>query len=117
MRFEDMLDPDRQAGVRAMQTFRWGIVAAAFGAAACTTAISGSADGISRLERAQQANPSSQAAVRNLGIAYFKATPPRLEQAATALRRAVTMDPKDGVAALYLGLTSEAQNNLPEARK
>ena len=100
-----------------MQTFRWAIVAAAFGASACTTAISGSADSISRLEQARQANPNSQAAARNLGIAYFKATPPRLEQAATALRQAVNLDPRDGVAALYLGLTAEAQNNLPEARK
>jgi TolB-like protein len=29
----------------------------------------------------------------------------------------VKMDPRDGLASLYLGLTSEAQNNLAEARK
>jgi tetratricopeptide (TPR) repeat protein len=100
-----------------MQTFRWAIVAAALGANACAGAISGSADSITRLEQARQANPNSQAAARNLGIAYFKASPPRLEQAATALRQALVMDPKDGVAALYLGLTAEAQNNLPEAKR
>src|SRR5215510_3040531 len=100
-----------------MQTFRWAIVAAALGVSACATAISGSADSITKLEQARKANPNSQTAARNLGIAYFRATPPRLEQAASALHQAVTMNPNDGVAALYLGLTAEAQNDLPQARK
>jgi tetratricopeptide (TPR) repeat protein len=100
-----------------MQTFRWAIVAAALGVSACATAISGSADSITKLEQARKSRPNSEVAVRNLGIAYFKATPPRLEQAATALRQATTMNPNDGVAALYLGLTAEAQNDFQQARK
>jgi tetratricopeptide (TPR) repeat protein len=99
-----------------MQTFRWAIFSAALGASACTSAISGSADGITRLEQSRTANPNSQTTVRNLGIAYFKASPPRLEQARVALQQAFTMNPRDGVAALYLGLTAEAQNDLRAAK-
>jgi tetratricopeptide (TPR) repeat protein len=80
----------------------------------CATAISGSADSITRLERARTNDPRSEAVQRSLGIAYFKAN--RLADARTALQQAVSMDSRDGVAALYLGLTAEAQNDLPGAR-
>ncbi|HEY9227425.1 MAG TPA: CsgG/HfaB family protein, partial [Gemmatimonadaceae bacterium] len=99
-----------------MQMFRWAVLAGALGASACSTAISGSADNITKLERARTTNPQSQAAARNLGIAYFKASPQRLADARTALQQATTMNPKDGVAALYLGLTAEAQNDLRAAK-
>src|SRR5262245_45863343 len=98
-----------------MRIARWTVLACAL-AAACAPAISGSADNIAKLERAKTANPSSQAAVRNLGIAYFKATPPRYNDARLALAQSVELDRKDGVAALYLGLTAEAQNDLPAAK-
>jgi tetratricopeptide (TPR) repeat protein len=84
-------------------------------ASACATAISGSAESITRLEAARSANPGSEEAVRNVGIAYFKAG--RYTEARTALQQAVSMNATDGVAALYLGLTAEAQNDLPAARK
>jgi tetratricopeptide (TPR) repeat protein len=100
-----------------MRIARWTILACAFSVGACATAISGSADNIARLEQAKAANPSSQAAARNLGIAYFKATPPRYNDARVSLAQAVELDPKDGVAALYLGLTAEAQNDLPAAQR
>lgn len=97
-----------------MRTLR---LAVACGAAlflgACATTISGSADSITRLEKARTAEPSSEAVQRTLGIAYFKAN--RYDDARTALRRATEMNDKDGVAALYLGLTAEAQNDLPGA--
>jgi tetratricopeptide (TPR) repeat protein len=80
----------------------------------CATAISGSADSVARLERARAADPQSEAVERSLGIAYFKAN--RLADARSALQKAVAMDNHDGVAALYLGLTAEAQNDLPGAR-
>ena len=99
-----------------MRMARWTVLAAALGVSACATAISGSADNIARLEQAKSANPNSEAAVRNLGIAYFKATPPRYNDARTALQQAASMDAKDGVTALYLGLTAEAQNDLPAAK-
>jgi len=100
-----------------MRIARWTILAAALAVSACATAISGSADSISKLEQAKAANPSSQAVARNLGIAYFKATPPRYNDARVALAQAVELNPKDGVAALYLGLTAEAQNDLPAAQR
>ncbi len=82
--------------------------------AACAQAISGSADSIARLERAHTSDPKSEAAMRSLGVAYFKAN--RYEDARALLQQAVSDAPKDGVAALYLGLTAEAQNDVPAAR-
>ena len=82
-------------------------------ACGCATAISGSADNITRLEQARASNPSAEVQ-RSLGIAYFKAN--RLADARATLQRAVSMAPSDGVAALYLGLTAEAQNDFPAAR-
>ncbi|HTE45077.1 MAG TPA: tetratricopeptide repeat protein [Gemmatimonadaceae bacterium] len=81
---------------------------------ACAPAISGSGDSISRLEQARTADPNSAAVQRSLGIAYFKAN--RYPDAKTALQKAVSMDANDGVAALYLGLNAEAQNDFPGAR-
>jgi len=81
---------------------------------ACAPAISGSAETITRLERARAADPKSEAVERSLGIAYFKAN--RYPEARAALQSANAADPNDGVAALYLGLTAEAQNDLPAAR-
>lgn len=81
---------------------------------ACAPAVQSSADAINRLEQDRAAHPTSEAAVRSLGIAYFKAN--RFADARPALQQAVTMDANDGVAALYLGLTAEAQNDLPAAK-
>ena len=81
---------------------------------ACAPAVSGNADNIATLEKARTENPKSEAALRSLGIAYFKAN--RYTEARAALSEAVKANPKDGVASLYLGLTAEAQNDLPAAR-
>ena len=81
---------------------------------ACATAISASGDNITRLERATAAKPESEAAQRSLGIAYFQAN--RFADARTALDKAAAMDPRDGVVALYRGLTAEAQNDIAGAR-
>lgn len=97
-----------------MKILRSLVAALAVLASACATTISGSAESITRLEQARTANPSSEEAARNLGIAYFKAG--RYPDARTALQQAVSMNANDGVAALYLGLTAEAQNDLPAAR-
>jgi tetratricopeptide (TPR) repeat protein len=89
-------------------------LAAASLSAACATAISGSAESISRLEQKHNADPQSEALQRSLGIAYYKAQ--RYADARSALEKATSMDSKDGVAALYLGLTAEAQKDLPAAQ-
>jgi TolB-like protein len=94
---------------------RPGFVLGALLAAGCATAISGSADSIARLEQERAADPKSEAVERSLGIAYFKAN--RFGDARTALQQATAMDARDGVAALYLGLTAEAQNDITGARK
>lgn len=84
-------------------------------AAACAPAISGSADSITRLEQARTNNPKSEPVQRSLGIAYFKAN--RYADAQSVLQSATAADPRDGVAALYLGLTDEAQNDYTGAQK
>jgi len=81
---------------------------------ACAPVVQSSADAINRLERERAANATSESAARSLGIAYFKAN--RLPEARSILEQATTMDEKDGVAALYLGLTAEAENDLPAAK-
>jgi tetratricopeptide (TPR) repeat protein len=97
-----------------MSSFRVATFALAAFAAGCATAISGSADSITKLEHARTADPRSEAVQRSLGIAYFKAN--RYADARSVLQQAAASDPKDGVAALYLGLTAEAQNDIPAAR-
>ncbi|HEY4158883.1 MAG TPA: tetratricopeptide repeat protein, partial [Polyangiaceae bacterium] len=83
-------------------------------ASACAPAISGSASDIARLEQARTASPKSEPAQRSLGIAYFKAN--RFADARAALEQAAALSPNDGVVALYLGLTAEAQKDYPAAR-
>jgi len=90
------------------------ILVAALAGAGCTTAISGRVENIARLERARAADPESPAVQRSLGIAYFSAK--RYDDARAALQHATSADPRDGVAALYLGLTAEAQRDLATAR-
>lgn len=100
-----------------LHTIRWR-AAALIGALAvsggCAPAIQNSAESIARLERTHTERPKSEPATRSLGIAYYKAN--RYDDARTMLAQATSMDPNDGVAALYLGMTAEAQNDLPTAR-
>jgi len=81
---------------------------------ACAATIASSADNIARLESASTNKPESEAAQRSLGIAYFQAN--RYADARSALDRASSMDPRDGVVALYRGLTAEAQDDVSTAR-
>lgn len=97
-----------------MRTVRLAMVAGVLVASGCAPAISGSAENVARLERAHTADPKSEDVERSLGIAYFKAK--RYADARSALQTASTMAPEDGVAALYLGLTAEAQDDLAAAR-
>ncbi len=99
-----------------MRSFRVALLlGASLSAVGCATTISGSAESITRLERARAADPRSPSAQRALGIAYFRAN--RYADARAALEQAASMDQRDGVAALYLGLTAEAQNDLTGAER
>lgn len=71
-------------------------------------------DPIPKLEAARAANPSSVAALRALGVAYYRAK--RYEDSRTVLDQARRLDPKDGVSALYAGLSAEALGDLTAAR-
>jgi tetratricopeptide (TPR) repeat protein len=72
-------------------------------------------DAVARLEREQRRTPTSAAVNRALGIAYFQLG--RYADARAALETAARLDPKDGTTSLYLGLTAEAQNDLPAAKR
>lgn len=93
---------------------RLAIAAAALAGAGCAPVISRSGDNIARLELERAADPASEAVQRSLGIAYFNAG--RYDDARAALQQATSADPRDGVAALYLGLTAEAQKDFAAAR-
>lgn len=71
-------------------------------------------DAIAKLERNRTANPSSVAALRALGVAYYKRQ--RFSDALTVLNAARRLDPKDGVSALYAGLSAEALEDFTSAK-
>jgi tetratricopeptide (TPR) repeat protein len=70
--------------------------------------------GIAKLEAARAARPNDAAVARSLGIAYYKAG--KFAEARPVLEQAVRLDPRDGAASLYLGLTAEQQKDLPAAK-
>lgn len=80
----------------------------------CASSGQMNATGVARLEKARAARPNDAAVARSLGIAYYKAG--KLADARTNLSQAVRLDPRDGSAALYLGLTAEKQNDIPAAK-
>ena len=72
------------------------------------------ADAINRLEQARARNPQNVAALRALGVAYFKAN--RFAEARTVLDQARQLDPRDGVSALYAGLSAERLQDFTGAK-
>jgi len=84
----------------------------ALSASGCASA--GSSSSLARLEAARTANPGSVAALRALGIAYYKDK--RYADARTVLDAARKLDPKDGVSALYAGLSAEALEDYTGAK-
>lgn len=70
--------------------------------------------GIAKLEAARAARPNDAAVARSLGIAYYKQG--KYAEARPVLEQAVRLDPRDGAASLYLGLTAEQQKDLPAAK-
>ena len=87
----------------------------ALSAAACATGGAGGPEAIARLERARSSNPRSEPVLRSLGIAYYKSG--NSKDARAVLEQATALDPRDGTAALYLGLAAEAQNDLATAQR
>jgi len=72
------------------------------------------ATGVARLERTRASRPNDPAVARSLGIAYYKAG--RFADARRQLDDAVRLDPRDGAATLYLGLTAERQGDIAAAK-
>ncbi len=58
--------------------------------------------------------PNDPAILRSLGIAHYKSN--RLADARARLEQSVRLDPRDGAAALYLGLTAEKQGDISAAK-
>ncbi len=69
---------------------------------------------LTKLEQVRTANPSSVAALRALGITYYKRQ--RFADARSVLDAARRLDPKDGVSALYAGLAAEALEDYSSAK-
>src|SRR2546423_10680365 len=92
-----------------------GFVAIVLGVAACATggASAGGPEAVARLERERASSPQSEPVLRSLGIAYYKSG--NLNGARTALEQARKLNPRDGTAALYIGLTAEGQNDFATA--
>lgn len=59
-------------------------------------------------------HPGDAAALTRLGVAYFRAQ--RYAEADSVLDSVVTRDPQNGIAAIYLGMTQEAQGDFARAR-
>ena len=73
-----------------------------------------SAEAVAKLEAKRDKNPNDFGALRSLGVAYFKNK--EYAKAQAVLVRAAQLKPKDGVAALYLGMSAEEQGDLIAAR-
>jgi len=87
----------------------------ALGGAACASGRASGPEAIARLERERSSNPRSEPVLRSLGIAYYKSG--NSKDARAVLEQAAALDPRDGTAALYLGLAAEAQNDLVAAQR
>lgn len=97
-----------------MRLFRLILVVGAASIAAVSTASAQNTKGITRLEAQRAQRPNDAAVARSLGIAYYKAG--KYTEARPVLEQAVRLDPRDGAASLYLGLTAEQQKDLPAAK-
>src|SRR5512135_109382 len=69
---------------------------------------------IPALEQEHAQRPADAAILARLGVAYFKAD--RVADARQVLDSAVARDPRNGIAAIYLGMATEAAGDFPAAR-
>jgi len=87
-----------------------------------TTACGGSAlrledvtaESVPMLEAENAQRPGDAQQLTRLGVGYFRAN--RYTEARVALDSAVELAPQSGIAAIYLGMTAEAQGEFPAAR-
>ena len=99
-----------------MRAVRWiGGFVTLIAVAGCATTGTSGPEAIARLERDRASNPQNEPVLRSLGIAYYKSR--NFVAARPALEQAVKLEPRDGTAALYLGLTAEEQNDFATARQ
>ena len=75
---------------------------------------SGGGDAVTRLEAERTAKPNNAGVLRALGIVYYKAG--RFADASRVLEQARALNPKDGMTALYAGLSAEGMGNFSAAR-
>jgi TolB-like protein len=66
------------------------------------------------LEQASSERPGDATALARLGVAYFKAD--RFADARQVLDSAVALETRNGIAAIYLGMATEAVGDFPAAR-
>lgn len=71
-------------------------------------------EAIPGLEQARAQSPEDATTLTRLGVAYFKAD--RYADARQALDSAVARDARNGIAAIYLGMATEALGDFPAAR-
>jgi TolB-like protein len=71
-------------------------------------------ESIPGLEQSRDQRPGDATALARLGVAYFKAD--RFADARQALDTAVARDARNGIAAIYLGMATEAVGDFPAAR-
>src|SRR5512140_1169914 len=71
-------------------------------------------EAIPGLEQARTERPGDATTLARLGVAYFKAD--RYVDARQALDTAVARDARNGIAAIYLGMATEALGDFPAAR-
>ncbi|HVZ47379.1 MAG TPA: CsgG/HfaB family protein [Gemmatimonadaceae bacterium] len=93
------------------------VLAAALLCAPAAVALHAQAAGdpaLTKLEQRVARDPNSAKAQRALGVKYFELK--RFGEAKAALDKARAMDPKDGVSALYAGMSAEALNDFAGAR-
>lgn len=69
---------------------------------------------IPALEAQRAERPGNATTLMNLGVAYFKAE--RYADARAPLDSAVLLAPSNGIAAIYLGMATEASGDFPAAR-
>ena len=73
-----------------------------------------SPEALAKLEAKHRASPNNVSGSRALGIAYFKTK--KYSDATAVLSVAQKQSPRDGVIALYLGMSAEEQGDLTSAR-
>lgn len=73
-----------------------------------------SAEAVAKLEARRQSSPQNVGVLRSLGVDYFKLK--RYSDAQKVLTEAHSLSPKDGVAALYLGMSDEELGDLTGAK-